>query len=170
MTSIDIDIYGNSREVEMMLDYLQGKLSPAGLGEFMLTRVRPYLKNKAQNRFFNEGDDAVGQWLPLKASTQLIRVSQGYGQAHPINRRSGELYRFVTENSGMVTSNGATTVFRTPGKQPTGELKKKFTTAQIGDRETHTLPRPVLGLNEEDLIQTVIMLANYIGGVTPNDD
>jgi hypothetical protein len=47
-----------------------------------------------------------------------------------------------------------------PGQPASGELLEKMIRAQAGDERT--VPRPVLGMNENDLIAVLLLLARYI--------
>lgn len=159
---IDIRLIGDTAGVQAMLLHLETKLSPPGMGGFLLTHVDPYLRHRARDRFSSEGDDVVGQWTPLTAATQSIRAERGYGPAHPINRRTGELEDYIANSGGAVSIHpaGATLVF--PGQAASGELADKVRTAQVGTDSPRTVPRPVLGMNERDLAAVLTMMAQEI--------
>jgi hypothetical protein len=150
----------NTRSVEHVLHRLDIALSPKGLATFLQGEVDPYLRGRAEQRFSTEGDDVVGQWAPLKPATQNIRAELGYGPDHPINVRTGELMDYITQG------NAATQMFpwgagiTLPGQPASGELLEKMIRAQAGDERT--VPRPVLGMNENDLIAVLLLLARYI--------
>lgn len=145
-----------------MLDHLETKLNPVGMATFLGQVIDPYLHSRAEGRFLSEGDDAVGKWVPLSHATQAIRAQQGYGSAHPINHRTGELEDYITGTPGAAHPHalGATLTF--PGNPPKGELKTKVETAQRGKTSPQTPPRPVLAVNEKDLAFTLGALAAYI--------
>lgn len=156
----DVSIIINSREVEKSLDKLMLLLGPAGLIAFLGSTMAPYLARRAGDRFAGEGDDVTGAWAPLKDSTIRLRAEQGF-PAGPINRRTGELENWVTGGSfeAYPTVDGAS--MRYPRDKPTGELRKKMETAQKGKKHPSTVARPVLGVNERDLLffQTALSLA-----------
>lgn len=158
---IAIQISGNTQGVERMLEVLDTALNPFAIAEFLGVVVGPYLKERARARFASEGDDVVGKWAPLKDSTITIRESQGYGPG-PINSRTGELEEFITGpgNSVQVHPWGATLTF--PGTSPIGEMEEKLRTAQQGKDYPSTVPRPVLGVNEADLVFVLTALATHI--------
>jgi hypothetical protein len=162
--SIAIQIIGDDRGVAAMLSHLDTALNPAGVASFLGATVDPWLRSRARDRFMEEGDDVTGKWVPLASATQQIRSTQGYGSAHPINRRTGRLEEYVAGSPNAITihSLGATLTF--PGRKPTGELKKKLETAQSGRVNPNTPPRPVLGMNEADMAFVLTALALYIKG------
>lgn len=161
---IDIKIIGDQAGVKEMLRRVEVALSPVGLETFMKQIVEPWLQSRARDRFQDEGDDAVGAWLPLKPATVAIR-SQRWGGEHPINRRTGELENYITQSTANVAPLGAGVVLTYPGDKATGELIKKVETAQVGRIAPSTMPRPVLGMNETDLTVVLGGLAKFIQGV-----
>ncbi len=141
----------NSRSVDLTLDRLIMLMSPAGATAFLSSTIGPYLAKRGKERFQSEGDDVTGAWAPLKPATILIRQQSGFG-AGPINRRTGELENWIVGDTGFSYPTGFGASMRFPGKRPTGELKKKVETAQKGRKAPSTVPRPVLGVNENDLL------------------
>ena len=154
---IDIQIVGDTVGVQAMLLHLEAKLYPPNLAYFLGVEVDPYLRNRAEARFQDEGDDVVGKWEPLHPATINIRQQQGYGSG-PINRRTGELENYIT-SVGDVTPHPAGATLTLPGAPASGELAEKVQTAQIGKDYPATVPRPVLGMNETDLAAVLTMLA-----------
>jgi len=80
-----------------------------------------------------------------------MRQQAGFG-AGPINRRTGELEDWVVNSGWFSYPTGFGASMRYPNKAPTGELKKKVETAQKGRKYPSTVARPVLGVNENDLL------------------
>lgn len=156
---IDVFVIGDTAGVQAMLLHLESKLSPPNIGAFLLTKVDPFLRVRAGQRFQDEGDDVVGQWAPLKPATEGIRAAQGYGAAHPINRRTSELEDYIVKSGGGVTVHPAGANLTFPGQPASGELAEKVRTAQMGRTNPNTVPRPVLGLNERDLAAVLTMMA-----------
>lgn len=157
---IEILIRGESLGVLRMLEALDTALNPAAIATFLGAQVVPYLQARATARFASEGDDVVGGWAPLKQATQDIRSQQGYGSAHPINRRTGELERFITEGSGDLQVHPWGASVSLPGRLPDSEMAAKVTRAQVGD--DRTVARPVLGMNERDLAFVLLSLTRTI--------
>jgi hypothetical protein len=159
---VNLQFYGDSRQVEQMLDRMNSAISPIGLMSFLGVKVDPYLRSRMEARFADEGDDVTGAWAPLKQVTQDIRAHQGFPPAHPINRRTGELEQYITASAnflGPIGDQGA--ILRLPGDPPASKsLKKKVTTAQKGDNRT--VARPVLGMNEKDLAFVLGALAFHV--------
>ena len=154
--TVSIEVVGDSRGVTHMLSVLDTALNPVALVAFLEGSVDPHLQRRAADRFAAEGDDVVGAWAPLKPATVAIR-----GSAHPINVRTGEMIDYITQSDGdaLPTPFGAT-LTSPGGAPPTGDLLDKVRTAQQGDNRT--VPRPVLGLNHNDLTYVLITLAAWI--------
>jgi len=141
-------------------------MSDQGLVAFLGTAIGPYLKKRAADRFASQGDDVSGAWKPLSPATIAIRQDGGFG-AGPINRRTGELENCAVQSGwdAYPITKGAT--MRFPGKKPGGRLKEKVITAQEGRSGDEgpdyprTVPRPVVGVNETDMLffQTALTFA-----------
>lgn len=159
---ISISIIGDFAGVEAMLLAVDTALNPVAIAGFLGAEVDPWLRTRARSRFASEGDDAVGQWAPLKESTQDIRSQLGYGASHPINVRTGELENYITggPNRLDVAPWGASLTF--PNGNTPGDLKEKVEIAQIGGGDRNTVPRPVLGLSNTDLTFVLGALAGHI--------
>lgn len=156
---LDVSIVGDEAGVQAMLLHLETKLSPPSLGVFLAAKVDPFLRVRSGQRFAGEGDDVVGQWLPLTAATQGIRQQMGYGAAHPINRRTGQLEDYIRNAPSNLTVHPAGANLTYPGTPATGDTLDKLQTAQQGSPFPATPPRPVLGVNERDLAAVLTMLA-----------
>lgn len=160
---IDFEIVGNERGVQQMLNRIDSSLSPVGLAAFLHGAVAPWVQERAADRFAAEGDDVSGKWAPLQQSTIEIRENEGFGGAHPINRRTGELEEYITQGQVGVVSSPGLAVMTYPKNPPnTIGLRKKMETAQKGKFSPHTVARPVLGLNERDLGAVLTMLAFFV--------
>lgn len=160
--AVNIFMQAEDKTLRAMMTRLETSLAPAGIGAWLGGAVSPYLAKRAKNRFQSEGDDVTGKWEPLSGPTQHIRESQGYGAAHPINHRTGRLEQYITGSPNRISihSLGATLTF--PGKAPVGEMHTKVKTAQRGKLDPRTPPRPVLGVNETDLLAVMTSLSLYI--------
>jgi len=154
-----------NNDVETALLKLSILMSDNGLAAFLGAAIGPYLQQRGQKRFQSEGDDVSGAWAPLSPATIVIRGNQ-YGSG-PINRRTGELENWVVGSGwdAYPITKGAT--MRFPGKKPAGGLKDKVITAQQGrdgsegPEHPRTVPRPVIGVNETDMVffQTALAFA-----------
>jgi len=150
VSDITIGIDVNSADTDAVCARLIALLSPPGLEEFMHVGPDQILHERIAQRFDNEGDDVVGQWAQLRPSTVAIRTAKGFDGAHPINRRTGEMYDFLME-PGRVGSDKGGTALQIPGRAASGELFDKIKTAQVGRRTPPvTGRRRVLGMNEKD--------------------
>jgi hypothetical protein len=159
---VSIFVVVDQAGVQAMLLRLQDALSPTGVGQFLATAVDPILRNRAIERFRAEGDDAVGQWLPLAAYTQSVRASMGYGPAHPINRRTGRLENYITQTPSNVQMFAGGARLEYPGTPASGTTADKVRTAQVGTANPNTPPRPVLAVNHTDLELVLLGLATHI--------
>lgn len=155
-----ITVSGNVQE---KLARLRDILLPGPIAAFMAGPIDTYLHDRIDERFANEGDDAVGVWEELKESTQAIRVGLGLPPAHPINVRFGGLKGFVSM-PGRVTPDSAGVTLRLPGAKPVRGTATKFRTAQKGSRNKGPFvpPRPVLGMSPVDTAAVMSELELYI--------
>jgi len=139
-----------------MLKRMVNALQPYGVANFLETQVGPYVKKRAVDRFREEGDDVSGPWAPLKESTREIRYSSTEyqtGAAHPINVRTGRLEKYVTGSQPLAYANSFGASLRYPARASSKkEIRDKMRTAQFGLQSPPTVARPVLGLNEHDLL------------------
>lgn len=158
----EVIITGVDHGVQAMMLRMETALSPVIIGGFLQSTVDPYIRGRAKSRFANEGDDVSGKWLPLKEVTQKIRADSGYGAAGPINIRTGELEQYITGTPGGVMPNVSGATLTSPGSPPSGELLKKVQTAQVGQKNPNTAPRPVMGVNAADLSVILIDLSKFI--------
>lgn len=165
---IDIEITGNSRDVEERIMGLERAFDPTLLMvDFLGRRVHDNLVDRAKDRFANEGDKTVGMWAELKPYT----IEKRGGSAHPINVRTGAMKKYVLDPDPDAYLVGVGAALSFPKRGITGTLAKKVKTAQIGkerDKESgRTVPRPILGMDERDLEMTLVSLAGYIATHQP---
>lgn len=155
----------DSQRVDAMLQRVDTAISPVGLMGFLTGVIGPYIRERASDRFASEGDDVSGKWAPLQPATQEIR-SRGewpVSATHPINVRTHELERFITQSNAAVWGHTLGASLRYPDKQPTRRsITQKMETAQRGRANPRTVARPVLGLNERDLAFTMQSLMFHI--------
>lgn len=159
---VTVLLEGDDRQVMRMLSRIGATISPPSLGTWLGTQVDPWVRRRARERFQKEGDDVTGPWAPLKAATQHIRQQQGYGSSHPINKRTGQLEQYITGGPNRITIFASGATLTLPGRPPRGELKTKVETAQGGKPFPSTVPRPVMGLNERDLLAVLTDLSLFI--------
>lgn len=142
-----------------MLAIVELKLSPPALAGFLKSHVEPILEKRAAQRFASEGDAASGKWAALSPVTEHFRQTSGFPPSHPINRRTGELEDYITGAGGdaMPLGLGAELVWPKP---PAGLVARKIKRAQVGDKRTPA--RPVMAVDEEDMVATQTALALWI--------
>lgn len=166
---IDIDIVGGKQDVQSMLEHLDSSLSDVGMQLFMNGRVAPFLRERAEQRFQGEGDDAVGKWAALSAPTQEWRESFGFAPSHPINKRTGQLEEYILNAPAQVTTRAGFALLVWPDAPPSDSLTaKKLRVAQQGWDSPTTPARAVLGLGETDLLHALTQLALHIQGWNTN--
>lgn len=167
-TGMQIYIIGDHRGVQATLHLMDTALNPVAIAGFLGAEVGPYLQKRGVARFASEGDDVSGKWAPLSEATQSIREKgreAGFwdvGDAHPINVRTHEMETYVTQGSiqPAPTAYGARLSY--PANRPNTELREKLRTAAFGRTEPPTPRRPVLGVNEQDLVFVLKALAFHI--------
>lgn len=125
--------------------------------KLMMLELRPFLQLRMRRRFAGEGDDASNKWAPLTSFTELLRTQHGFGAAHPINRRTGGLYRYVMNTYDLSSGLGSVRI-TIPSVQGDATVKRKFSRAQKGG--TTRLPgggmsrpfpaRPVVAFDQTD--------------------
>lgn len=165
---VDIEIGVEDKDLMRAMLDLDTALDPNAVARWMGAVVGPYLQKRSTDRFRAEGDDVVGAWQPLREATWAWREKQNVPPRHPINRRTGELEDYITGGTGWVLPHTLGATLRTPAKPPSNkELRDKVETAQIGRDQPRTVPRPVMGMNEQDLTFVLEALALHIAGVTP---
>lgn len=163
-------VYVDSTDARAALNALEWAISPLSAGMWLSGQMSPFLVRRAQQRFANEGDDAVGRWLPLRESTEELRANSGFPRDHPINRRTGELEEYITSGGNDVALTAMGARLTMPGSAASGELHDKVATAQEGrgfggsraPSEPHTVPRPVLGLSGTDLEFALVSLNTWV--------
>lgn len=161
-SGVAISIIGDDAGVQAMLHAVDTALNPVAIAGFLGGTVDPFLRGRARERFASEGDDAVGKWAPLRESTQDIRAQLGYGPAHPINVRTGELEDYITGGPNRLTVAPWGAALNFPNGNTAGDLLSKVEIAQVGGGERNVVPRPVLGLSEVDLAFVLSALASHV--------
>lgn len=166
--SIDVDVF--TADIDRMVDTAAMGLSPQGLDQFLSTDAHDFFADEILMRFAYEGDAASGDWERLTDATQNIRSHAGYPADGPINERSGDLLRFLTQNLDVTQlPDGA--VMQIPG-DASGEMERKIRHAQVGAKvgenplfpNSSTPARPVLAVDEDDLLMVLTLLERHIMG------
>lgn len=169
---IDVEIYGDVDQVNMYLEHLESRLTFHELALWLETEIKPYLVERIQQRFANEGDDVVGTWAPLTPRTQQWRAwgrekqMWDVGDDHPINQRTRDMYEYLTEGTWQVYTGGAgqgSAVLSSPtSKQNDRVMREKLSQAQRGRGRSPA--RPVLGLGPPDLAYFLTEFAIHLAG------
>lgn len=121
----------DASDVEAELRRLNKQIDTAGLTRFQEERVWPWLFDRTEDRFLNEGDAAVGgAWKELTGATWSYRRHAGFPPKHPINERTGGLRAFALTHQIEVQRGGVT--LTQPRKGGTAEQQLKFSHAQRG--------------------------------------
>lgn len=159
---MDVIITTDRSSVDQALAYLEARLNPIGLATFLTTVVDPFIRNRIQQRFASEGDDVSGAWHPLAVATQQIRASYGFPSDHPINVRTGKLASYLIGTRGDVKQTGVGAALQHPPPGADAIMAKKIKTAQSGSSSPSTPPRPVIGVNENDLMFVTSSLVAWL--------
>lgn len=163
MTGFKIEIETDSASADAVMQRLDDRTSAMGLVTFLDVVVDPFLRNRIDERFKSEGDDVTGKWHPLERATELIRASYGFPPDHPINIRTDKMHAYLVGTDSDVHPNGmGATLVHPPLGKAHSVLDKKIKTAQSGSASPSTQPRPVLGVNENDLLFITSSLAAWI--------
>lgn len=160
---------------------LQGHLDDDEMARFLEKSVVPYLHGRSKQRFATE---AWGSWPDLAESTQADRYRlaplNGWPiePDHPINRRSGELRKFITTTHSIRRAGSKGPTLYIPRLGRTSQtLEKKFKTAQLGSTVTvknnktgqshsWSVPaRPVVDLNHSDTRAIQRRWSRWVGKV-----
>lgn len=148
---IDLDIEmdaGDKARVDRLIDGLARGLSghgagfgaQAGLRSLLIDTVKPYLQERAVERFERQGDDASGRWAQLAPATQRFRKyyanrdGLSIGPAGPINVRVGYFKDYVTQTHSIRYSERFAQL-TIPSNKPIGRgmfLSRKLRHAQLG--------------------------------------
>lgn len=165
----EVNFVVEGSSAQRMLEQLDTALNPIALLGFLKGTVGPFLQERAKDRFAQEGDDVSGKWAPLQEPTQEIRSRGDWPVSgdHPINVRTGELEAYITKSNAVVWSHSIGATLRYPGNQTTRKsIVEKMRTAQTGRANPRTVPRPVLGMNEQDLSFVMTALFGYVKKAT----
>ena len=151
-----------SDEAQKVLDTLEKRMNPVGLSLFLTTVVDPWIRQRIEQRFDEEGDSMSGDWDPLAISTQQIRASYGYPPDHPINVRTGKMRSFLVGTKSDVKPSGIGATLQHPPPVADAVTAKKIATAQGGSSQPPTPARPVIGVDENDLVFVTSSLAAWL--------
>ncbi len=162
--SIQVEIIGAEMEdVYRMFSMIEFRLSAPMAMFFLAHTMEPWLRDRAEARFDAEGDDAAGRWQALHPTTEHFRQSQGFPASHPINHRTGELERYITQEPGRTAGVAGGVQLTFPGTPPGSKwLTQKLETAQRGRSYPSTPARPVLAVSWADMNFYMSVLAHYI--------
>jgi len=180
---VDMTIMVDEHEVQAALQALWWAVSGSSLRRFHIVATSPMLRERARERFQNEGDSAVGSWQELTESRQDIREHAGFPRDHPINHATGELENFILNSPDDITWGAGWAAFYLPRNTRSPRLVGKMVTAQQGRPAGHHMPvgwgpgngvkypksvatpaRPVVGLDMTDMAHLIGALEIFIAG------
>jgi len=142
-------------------------LSGGSLAAWMDGPAQNHVHEDIALRFAYEGDSKSGNWEPLAEGTNAIRQALGFPPVTPINIRTGELERAVTEQD-QITTGPDWAVLDIPGDDLDPLTRRKLETAQAGRADNPisgfgaTPARPVLAVDESDMMVLLDTLAAHI--------
>lgn len=141
--------------IERRFNTVLKKIDHNGLRTLLWRDVQPIMRERTLARFDKQGDGASGKWKKLRPATvkfrryYALRDALPIGGERPINVRTGELRRYVTETFDIDSGGEMAAQLTVPAKGRAGKwLDVKFRTSQKG--YGHTPKRPVLALNRID--------------------
>lgn len=158
-----VDVVADTRTADIIMEgFLKAFDSQTVTSELLVGRVYPLLQGRARARFASEGDDVSGAWAELRPYTQKERAKGGFGPRGPINVRTGQLRSHVIDRPPDADPNtlGGTLWF--PKRGGVGKAIEKVRVAQSGSKKPRTPPRPVLGVNEQDMELIMLQAAYHI--------
>ncbi len=159
---IDVIITTDKDSAQDAIDFLNDRLGAIGLVTFLNTVVDPFIRNRIDQRFQGEGDDVVGTWHPLAVATQQIRAYYGFPPDHPINVRTSKLRSHLVGTQSDVKAFGIGATLQHPPPGTDAIMNKKISTAQSGSSSPSTPARPVIGVNENDLLFITTSLVAWL--------
>lgn len=179
--TVSMDILVDEDEVDAALQALWWAVSGESLRRFHILATSPFLRQRAKERFENEGDSTVGKWEQLTDSRQEIREHAGFPAAHPINHATGQLERYILTGKDDITFGAGWAAFYLPRNTGSPRLLGKMERAQLGAPAGHPMPvggrsggtkpspsatpaRPVVGMDMTDLVHLTGALEIFIAG------
>lgn len=164
MSYMDIEV--DAAEVTMLMWSVRRATSAVSMMSFLENVMVKRIREQAVARFASEGDQAVGgPWEQLRPATVTYRQYAGFPGFHPINRRTGEMERYITGSEGRAVGAAGWAELTYPGSPPGNQvLGRKVYTAQAGwkGESGQTNPRPVLAWATSDLAFGVTALEGWI--------
>lgn len=164
---VDVQIIGDSRDVQMRLDALGDAFESQAIAAWLMVGLDPLLRRRTAERFDSEGDDISGKWQSLQPFTVSDRQAHGFPGEHPINVRTGSMKKHLLDDPPRVAIHTLGATMWSPGGDGGPKTAKKVKTAQEGDPATNTPARPVLGVGVVDLEAALISLAGHISSRQP---
>lgn len=159
---MDVDV--DSFDVEHMFKNVDRILGPASLMQFLEGPGHGYWKREIAWNFEGEGSGSSGMWQGLSSATQDIRDTLGYDPSHPINKRTGEMFKVLTTEADILPSGDGALMILPGSAGDRYPVREKIKTAQMGRNDNFipefgpTEPRPVLGItswNAEGMLRVL---------------
>lgn len=165
-TGLNVQVEVDPFVTQRMLSYTMSAVSGPSLARFLEEDAHEYFREEIERRFASEGDRKSGAWAPLHDATVDIRRALGYPGSSPINRRTDELYDFVT-TSNDISAGSDWAQMDLPGTPPNEVVRQKLETAQRGSDNNPlgygpTTTRPVLAVDQTDMAELLIALEAHI--------
>lgn len=150
--------------LEADLERGQARVSERGLMTLVRALLMPVAKMESEDSIGTQRAPGGRKWKPLKASTQRLRASLGYGAAAPINKRTGALEQFLNKAGTDITVAPEFVQGAWPAliNQDSTRLMYAFYTAQGGSKRWGTPARPVVGLGPTGIAFLHGMTKTYV--------
>lgn len=164
MAEIVLETIVDVRRPTLKLRAIQDRVEGAGLAAFMQGFAAPILQDRASARFDGDGDEASGQWAPLRDSTIARRESKGQVPIK-INERTGQMRAWVESANGRIVATVASAALEWPGTPSNRTIGRKLKVAQQGLSDPYTPARPVVAIDSGDLLTILTAMEAWIGSV-----
>lgn len=155
------------KRLEEDLELGQERVSERGLMMLVRGLLLPLAAVESKGSIAGQRGPGGRKWKPLKESTQRVRASLGHlgiGPASPINKRTGDLERFL-QNAGsemLVLPEYVEGSWPALVTQDSTRLMYAFHTAQAGSKRWGTPKRPVVGLGPTGIAMLHGMTKTYV--------
>ena len=173
---VKVDVIVDDAATEALIRRVEARLTGNNLEVFLRGPAHEYFSQEIAWDFEGGGKGAGGgKWEGLHDATQDIRQALGYNPTSPVNVRTGEMERVLTEEADFFSGmDEATMILPGSAGGANRAISEKIKTAQEGKPSGNalglgpTLPRPVLGISawnaEQVLTALNVWMMNDIAG------
>lgn len=154
--------------LDRQLGSMTRKLEPTGVNSYRFWLAGPvhqYLQNRAKQNF-DENKGGGGSWPPLTEATENWRESYNYPRSTPINIRTGDLLKLMTDTGPQMGFDSIGTYLIYPGNAAMNRNNRKVKMLQAqGILKQHNnktaTPRPVLVFDVPEMLTIMKMFQRF---------